>query len=222
MAGKTYAILGGGGSFGIHAAFYLLDHAQPKKVIGIGRNPLRPEPFSLGMAEREGYVYHARHVTHELDLLLELLDREKPEVIVNFAAQGDGAACRGAHEAPMARTLHSDRDFRDVRLGRARGQGGRAYQAVEPLCRLEGCVRHVSRFRASLPEVSNEHHPAFERLLPRSASASRDSEGHMVRAHRQQAAAARRRPGGEVLHPCPGSWPRHPPGRREGPVWCDL
>ncbi len=27
MAGKTYAILGGGGSFGIHAAFYLLDHA---------------------------------------------------------------------------------------------------------------------------------------------------------------------------------------------------
>ena len=40
MAGKTYAILGGGGSFGIHAAFYLLDHANPKKVIGIGRNPL--------------------------------------------------------------------------------------------------------------------------------------------------------------------------------------
>src|SRR3974390_92130 len=91
MAGKTYVILGGGGSFGIHAALYLLDHAQPKKVIGIGRNPLRPEPFSLGIALREGYVYHARHVTHELDLLLELLDREKPEVIVNFAAQGEGA-----------------------------------------------------------------------------------------------------------------------------------
>jgi dTDP-glucose 4,6-dehydratase len=88
---KTYAILGGGGSFGIHAALYLLDHADPNKVIGIGRNPLRPEPFSLGIERREGYVYHARHVTHELDLLLELLDREKPEVIVNFAAQGEGA-----------------------------------------------------------------------------------------------------------------------------------
>src|SRR5262249_16142357 len=49
MGEKTYAILGGGGSFGIHAAFYLLDHANPKKVIGIGRNPLRPEPFSLGI-----------------------------------------------------------------------------------------------------------------------------------------------------------------------------
>src|SRR5215471_446289 len=91
MTGKTYAILGAGGSFGIHAAFYLLDHADPKKVIGIGRNPLRPGPFSLGIAQREGYVYHARHVTHELDLLLELLDREKPDVIVNFAAQGEGA-----------------------------------------------------------------------------------------------------------------------------------
>jgi len=91
MADKTYAILGGGGSFGIHAAFFLLDHANPKKVIGIGRNPLRPEPFSLGIEKREGYQYHARHVTHELDLLLELLDKEKPEVIVNFAAQGEGA-----------------------------------------------------------------------------------------------------------------------------------
>ena len=88
---KTYAILGGGGSFGIHTALYLLDHADPKKVIGIGRNPLRPEPFSLNIDRRPGYVYHARHITHELDLLLELLDRERPEVIVNFAAQGEGA-----------------------------------------------------------------------------------------------------------------------------------
>ena len=91
MSGKTYAILGGGGSFGIHTALYLLDHADPKKVIGIGRNALRPEAFSLAVDQREGYQYHARHVTHELDLLLDLLDREKPEVIINFAAQGEGA-----------------------------------------------------------------------------------------------------------------------------------
>jgi dTDP-glucose 4,6-dehydratase len=91
MSAKTYCILGGGGSFGIHAAMYLLDHANPKKVIGVGRNILRPGPFSLGIDKREGYEYHARHVTYELDLLLELLDREKPDVIVNFAAQGEGA-----------------------------------------------------------------------------------------------------------------------------------
>jgi len=91
MSGKTYAILGGGGSFGIHAAFYLLKHANPKKVIGIGRQPLRPEPFSLKLDQQDGYEYHSRHVTYELELLLELLDREKPEIIVNFAAQGEGA-----------------------------------------------------------------------------------------------------------------------------------
>lgn len=91
MAGKTYAILGGGGSFGIHTAMYLLDHANPRKVIGIGRNPLRGSAFSLDIDRRHGYEYHARHVTYELDLLLELLDREKPDVIVNFAAQGEGA-----------------------------------------------------------------------------------------------------------------------------------
>lgn len=88
---KSYAILGGGGSFGIHTALYLLRHAKPKKVIGIGRNPLRPEPFSLNIDKEPGYAYHARHLTYELDLLLELLDRERPEVIINFAAQGEGA-----------------------------------------------------------------------------------------------------------------------------------
>jgi dTDP-glucose 4,6-dehydratase len=89
--GKTYAILGGGGSFGIHTAFYLLRHAAPERVIGIGRNPLRPEPFSLGIEREPGYEYHAYHLTYELDLLLELLDRAKPEIIVNYAAQGEGA-----------------------------------------------------------------------------------------------------------------------------------
>lgn len=89
--GKTYAILGGGGSFGIQTALFLLDHAKPKKVLGIGRNLLREEPFSLNVHKREGFAYHARHVTHELDLLMELLDKEKPEVIINYAAQGEGA-----------------------------------------------------------------------------------------------------------------------------------
>jgi dTDP-glucose 4,6-dehydratase len=89
---KTYVVLGGGGSFGIHASKYLLDHANPKKVIGIGRNPPKPEPFTLNVGKSDSrYVYHAYHVTHELDLLMRLLDKERPEIIVNFAAQGEGA-----------------------------------------------------------------------------------------------------------------------------------
>ena len=88
---KTYMILGGGGSFGIHTAFYLLKHANPRRVIGVGRNLLRTEPFSLAIDKVPGYEYHAYHLTYELDLLLELMDKVKPEVIVNYAAQGEGA-----------------------------------------------------------------------------------------------------------------------------------
>src|ERR1051325_4561088 len=88
---KTYAILGGGGSFAIHTAFWLLDHANPTKVLGIGRNMLRPEPFTLGIEKRKNYSYHTYHITYEIDLLLEFLDREKPQVIINYAAQGEGA-----------------------------------------------------------------------------------------------------------------------------------
>lgn len=88
---KTYVILGGGGSFAIHTAMYLLDHARPAKVIGIGRNPLRAEPFSLGISGRDRFEYHALHVTYEIDALMDLLDKEKPAIIINYAAQGEGA-----------------------------------------------------------------------------------------------------------------------------------
>ena len=87
--GKRYVVLGGGGSFGIHAAFYLLDRAD--LVVGVGRSNLRPEPFSLNIEKRKNYRYLAYHITYELDLLLEQLDRIKPHVIINFAAQGEGA-----------------------------------------------------------------------------------------------------------------------------------
>jgi dTDP-glucose 4,6-dehydratase len=70
---------------------FLLEHANPKRVVGIGRNPLRSEPFSLGIERRERFEYRALHVTHELDLLLEYLDQVRPDVIINYAAQGEGA-----------------------------------------------------------------------------------------------------------------------------------
>jgi len=89
---KRYAVLGGGGSFGIHTSKYLLEQTDAERVIGVGRNPERPEPFTLNVGKGDKrYSYHAYHVTHELDLLLELLDKEKPQVIVNYAAQGEGA-----------------------------------------------------------------------------------------------------------------------------------
>src|SRR5215831_17731543 len=82
---KTYAVLGGGGSFGLHTSKYLLDHADPAKVIAVGRNLPKDECFTLGIGDGDPrYSYHAYHVNYDLD-------REKPQVIINFAAQGEGA-----------------------------------------------------------------------------------------------------------------------------------
>ena len=36
-------------------------------------------------------VVVAYHITYEIDSVMELLDRERPSVIINYAAQGEGA-----------------------------------------------------------------------------------------------------------------------------------
>jgi dTDP-glucose 4,6-dehydratase len=89
---KKYAVLGGGGSFGLHTSQYLLEQPDTTRVIAVGRNNPKPAPFSLTVGDNDArYSYHSYHVTYELDLLLDLLDREKPETIINYAAQGEGA-----------------------------------------------------------------------------------------------------------------------------------
>lgn len=88
---KTYLILGGGGSFGIQAAKYILENEPRSRVISIGRNPLRSKAFNLGISDFSNFSYHSYHLYYEMDLLLELLDTVQPEVIINFAAQGEGA-----------------------------------------------------------------------------------------------------------------------------------
>jgi len=152
---KTYAVIGGGGSFGIHTALYLLDHADPRKVLGIGRNPLRPEPFSLGIEKRRNYEYHARHVTYELDLLMELLDRERPEIIINYAAQGEGAVSwkhswRFFETNSMALTRFTEelmkRDYveRFIQIGTSE-----LYGSVEHAANEEDPIRPSSPYAAS-------------------------------------------------------------------------
>lgn len=91
----SYAILGGNGVFGVHAAQYLLSQPETDKVICIGRNPHQSEAFSLGLSkaleEDSRYRYYQVHVVFEPERLLEVLDCEFPDVIINIAAQGEGA-----------------------------------------------------------------------------------------------------------------------------------
>lgn len=90
---QKYVILGGNGVFGVHAAFHLLGQPDVKKVICVGRNLEKSEPFTLNVGHGDPrYAYHQIHVVFEQDRLFELLDEEQPDVIINIAAQGEGAA----------------------------------------------------------------------------------------------------------------------------------
>src|SRR5256714_15344717 len=89
---KTFIILGGGGSFGGAHGLVLPAHANPEEVVWGGRNPEKPEPFSLNVGKGDPrYAYHQIHIGYEQDRLFELFDAEKPEVIISYAAQGEGA-----------------------------------------------------------------------------------------------------------------------------------
>lgn len=89
----SYIILGGNGVFGVHTAIHLLAQPATSRVVCVGRNPEKPEPFTLGVGSGDArYAYHQIHILFEHDRLFELFDSERPAVIINFAAQGEGAA----------------------------------------------------------------------------------------------------------------------------------
>ncbi|MDB2324235.1 GDP-mannose 4,6-dehydratase [Alphaproteobacteria bacterium] len=84
---RTYVLIGGAGVFAIHYAKYLLETANPRKVICVGRNQPLASPFTLDVGKDDArYEYHQIHIVFEQDRLFELFDKERPEVIVNFAA----------------------------------------------------------------------------------------------------------------------------------------
>lgn len=86
-------ILGGNGVFGVQMTRYLLLHVPEAYVICVGRNPEKPPAFSLHRGiDDSRYEYHQIHIVYEPERLMDLLDAKRPGVIVNIAAQGEGAA----------------------------------------------------------------------------------------------------------------------------------
>jgi len=84
-----FALLGSGGCFGLNCARFLI--SQGHEVIGCGRSALRGEVFTLG-TDRMGFRYRQLMVGPDNEFIVEWLDAEAPDVVINFAAQGEGAA----------------------------------------------------------------------------------------------------------------------------------
>lgn len=86
------AIVGGGNVYALNLAKHL--HSLGIDHFGIGRSP-RKQPAFWQVGHE--YRYYQYHLLREFEAVLTLLDKEKPEIIINFAAQGESAASFGEH-----------------------------------------------------------------------------------------------------------------------------
>ncbi len=69
----------------------LLDHPE-YEVLGVSRSPLRSPAFArFQLRDTDRWRYWSMDMNNDMDALLELLDSERPECIVNFAAQSEVA-----------------------------------------------------------------------------------------------------------------------------------
>lgn len=106
------AILGGGGCFALNFARLLASHGIDH--FGIGRSTKTP-PFWL---IEHHYRYWPLHLVRELPAVMAVLDTEKPDVIVNFASQGEGAASFGEHAPDFFMTNNVALSRLVIELGR--------------------------------------------------------------------------------------------------------
>ncbi len=93
------AILGGGGCFALNFARHLSECGI--EHFGIGRSPTKHPAF---WQVDHHYRYWALHLVDQLPAVMALLDDERPDVIVNYAAQGEGAASFGENAPDFFRT----------------------------------------------------------------------------------------------------------------------
>lgn len=89
---RKIAVIGANSFSGQDFVDLLLDDPE-NKVTGVSRSPERTDLF-LKYKTRDDlsrYSYHCMDMNKDMDGILELLDGEKPEYIVNFAAQSEVA-----------------------------------------------------------------------------------------------------------------------------------
>ena len=80
-------LLGGAGVFAVHTSKFLLEKDQTEKVIAVGRNIERGPHYTLDVgANDKRYQYHQVHMVFEQDRLFDLIEKEKPDYIINYAA----------------------------------------------------------------------------------------------------------------------------------------
>jgi dTDP-glucose 4,6-dehydratase len=80
------SLIGGGNVYALNLARHL--HSLGIDHFGIGRSPRKPDAFWV----EHDYRYYQKHLLSDLSGALNVLDSERPDTIIQFAAQGEGAA----------------------------------------------------------------------------------------------------------------------------------
>ena len=93
------ALIGGGGCFALNFARYC--DREGIEVLGIGRTGPKHAPFWLAPP---GFLFWQLHLVTQLPAILSVLDTVRPAVIVQFAAQGEGAASFGENAPDFFQT----------------------------------------------------------------------------------------------------------------------
>ena len=90
--GRTIVVLGANSFSGQDFVDLLLDNAE-NRVIGVSRSDERPAMFLKYRLRRDlaNYQYFQLDLNRDLDRLLDLFDTQRPDFIVNFAAQSEVA-----------------------------------------------------------------------------------------------------------------------------------
>jgi dTDP-glucose 4,6-dehydratase len=89
---RKILVLGANAFSGQDFVDLLLDDPN-NRVVGVSRSPERSALFLRYQTRQnlDGYQYHQLDMNRQMPKLLELLDRERPQWIVNFAAQSEVA-----------------------------------------------------------------------------------------------------------------------------------
>jgi dTDP-glucose 4,6-dehydratase len=93
------AVLGSGGCFAQNFVRHLADNGI--ESFGIGRSGPKPTPFWLVPKD---FRFWELHLVSQLKETIAVLDELRPELIVNFAAQGEGAASFGENAPDFFQT----------------------------------------------------------------------------------------------------------------------
>jgi dTDP-glucose 4,6-dehydratase len=92
-------IIGGGGCFALNFARLL--ESKGIEHFGIGRSGPKAPPFWLAPKD---YRFFPLHIVDQLEDVMKVLDAERPDTLVNFGAQGEGAASFGINAPDFYRT----------------------------------------------------------------------------------------------------------------------